>query len=111
MNTAELPADAVDYLQKALDLIKDPKHWTIHVNARDENGRECASISGSAKCFCINGALMRVHAPGELILYLNELAWEHYSQTFVTVLNDTTDHATVCKFMEMAIKKLKEIKQ
>jgi hypothetical protein len=46
-------------LTAARQLIADPEHWTQGSNAKRLDGGHVSALDPEAKCFCINGALVR----------------------------------------------------
>ncbi len=104
MNTLEI-------LTKGLELIRDPKHWTKNVLAKDSENRDVDPMAPSAVCWCSIGALVKAEGNGmqgeayhEALCALEaaEGAAGFYRE-WVSVFNDTHTHTEVVKVWEKAI--------
>lgn len=104
----------VEILQKARDLISDPKRWTQDAYARDDFGNETVSFGSSAVpessiCFCSIGAIASVAKStiteaetGEAFKLI-----EAGISAELAVYNDTHTHAEVLAAFDRAIEKAK----
>lgn len=112
-------------LEDAKALIKDPKHWTQGVHARDKYENSVSSFSDKAVCFCSLGALRRVvhgtinkGVPGALIIdavtdsWLYSKSFEYLNQTVhkdlrgkggIAIFNDGSIHDQVLSMFDKAI--------
>lgn len=110
--TALSPLEA---LQKARDLVSDPKRWTQNAFARDEDGRDGPSYDGDwfePVCFCSLGALAHVcgmepehELPGEDVLagVIAEQNGLEYDLSLIHEFNDSHTHAEVLAIFDLAI--------
>ena len=93
-----------ELFQKAYELIKDEKCWTVYYNARDKDGDVVSADDPIAVCWCSNGALNKfnsffMHPNSWVRGALNETARQHGVNHFL-VFNDTHTHAEVMAMWE-----------
>ncbi|WP_454287233.1 DUF6197 family protein [Rhizobium arsenicireducens] len=95
-------SEAKALLTKALELIRDPDHWTQGQFARDAAGQKVSINSPSATCFCSIGAVL-VLAPPTSLEDEALLLLEAQLTTSIATFNDTHTHAEVIAVWERAI--------
>ncbi len=100
----------VSLLKKVRDLIGKHQHWTKKALARDSTGKSCKVYDSNATRFCLLGAfdkeannmkdfLIKGKAKGFVLLSMPS------NITSIIDLNDLTNHKTVIKTLDKAIKK------
>lgn len=97
-----------EILTQARDLISDPARWTRGVYARDAEGRETASRSESAVCWCVHGAIRKVTGSVYDTLFSGRYAQaalpEGYSEVHEFNDDPKTTHSDVLALFDRAIK-------
>ncbi|HEY3499284.1 MAG TPA: hypothetical protein VGK73_31560 [Polyangiaceae bacterium] len=106
--------DTLEVLEKARELISDPKRWTKAYYATNDDSNWLTPADQSACRFCMVGALAKVadtsvfqaehseayNALADVVVY--ELC------EYVSVFNDRAEHHEVLAAFDLAIAKLKE---
>ncbi|MBD9544279.1 hypothetical protein IB276_33070 [Ensifer sp. ENS04] len=96
----------LDLLTEAQKLIRDPKHWTQGVYARNKDGNEVSSRNPDAVCFCSMGAIYV--AAGEHLYEKPHLEAVRLLNTVIDIdagiprFNDTHTHEEVMELFDRA---------
>ena len=94
-------------VQKAMDLISDPKHWTTKANGRDRHGKITLTRDADAVCWCALGAVIRINSKnGVLIVKLLNVTAKELGYPTITALNDFGGHEVVMQVFGLTIAKL-----
>ena len=115
--TAVIEGGATKILERARELISDPRHWTQRLYAKTARGYPCNPGSQEAACWCLLGALYRamVECAGEspvALAWINthEKAFDHirkiveqWGYPSIPSFNDNAEHHHVLQVLDLAI--------
>lgn len=100
-------------IRKLLELLRDPARWTKGAPARDADGHRRSACDERAVCWCMFGGAILVtkdsenkdKRQGELLDFLRKQAKATKGDPAynIALLNDSSEHADVVKFLEQAV--------
>lgn len=99
---------ALEILEQAQNLIRDPEHWITDYYASDNRGDLCEPSEERATCFCSVGAVMRASGTSGLnyrrAKRLLDQAVEKHAPNYAGIVdyNDSHTHADVMRMFNKA---------
>ncbi len=97
-------------LQAVRDLLADPERWTQGALARDAHGLSTLGITSESTCFCLMGALYKLHPYGGDAFFNLEQHLAHSpaldGDSSYAHYNDTHTHAEVLALLDERINAL-----
>lgn len=88
------------------ELLEDPARWTQGASAKSAKGREVSLEGRAAVCWCLLGAIQKIHGNGDDDEFLDicKKVRAHVSPKFFSLadFNDKSDHRTVLKVVRKA---------
>ncbi len=92
-----------EIIEAVINLISDPKKWTVGTFARDVEGLICYPSDSRAVCWCVVGAIQKFstteHEMTTTITGLNDYVYDHHCNN-LTDINDIEGREKVIKVLQ-----------